>query len=259
MLDLTLFHTVWRYTHIVVGLIGLIAFWIPIFATKGSVLHMRAGTVFVLSGYVVAVTALISAGWGLVGAKSFMMSRGVASEHALEAAKQNEFVFALLFFLAMGVLVGLRMGVRLVQTKNTPEQLATRPLKALYIAYGITGVALCTYGIARIYTEGVSGRYILCVVLGCVGVLDCREIISFFVNPRPTPMEWWYRHMQAMIGCGIGFHTAFLIFGLGRFVRSGLLPEQFTLVAMFLPAAIGIPAAYFWVHYYKRRFKEVLA
>ena len=36
MPELVTLHAIWRYSHIMIGLIGLIVFWIPIFAKKGS-------------------------------------------------------------------------------------------------------------------------------------------------------------------------------------------------------------------------------
>lgn len=255
-IDLTLFHTAWLYTHIGIGFLGLFAFWVPVFARKGSKLHMRAGTVFVWSGYVVAVTALVSSAWALLAPVHFLSTRGISEAAAAREAERIEFLFAILFFLALGVLVGLRMGVRLVRTKQHPEQFSTPALKGLYLSYGVTGAALFGYGVWHLVTEGVSGGYVLCAVLGAIGAIETRGAMRFFANPRPTPMAWWYMHMESMIGCGVGFHTAFLIFGLGRLISSDALPEWFLLVAIFLPAAIGISAASLGVRYYKRRFAE---
>ena len=53
MFDLETAHKIWRYSHVVVGTIGLVAFWIPVFARKGSRLHIRAGKLFVWCGYFV--------------------------------------------------------------------------------------------------------------------------------------------------------------------------------------------------------------
>jgi len=259
MIDLTLFHELWRYTHIGIGFLGLFAFWVPVFAKKGSSLHTRAGKVFVFCGYVVAVTAMVSAAWALLSPMSFLTSRGIPEEAALREVKQTEFLFAILFFLAFSVFLGLLVGVRLIRTKQTPEQFTTTPLKSLYAGYGLTGAALFVYGLVRFYTDGVSGPYILCVVLGVLGMFDMIDMMKFFANPRPTPMAWWYKHMESMIGCGIGFHTAFLIFGLSRIINADMLPAQFFLIAIFLPTAVGIPAVSMWIRYYKRRFKELPA
>ena len=124
MLDIGLAHALWRYSHIAVALVGLIVFWVPIFARKGSRLHVGAGKIFVGCGYYVVFTALISCVWGLSAPLSFLESRGLSPQRAAETVSELHFLFAILGFLAMSVWVGLRLGVRLIQTRKAPEQLA---------------------------------------------------------------------------------------------------------------------------------------
>ena len=69
-------------------------------------------------------------------------------------------------------------------------------------------------------------------------------------------MAWWYKHMENMIGIGIGFHTAFLVLGLNRMLNVQLRgPWQ--IIPWLLPAAVGLPAAVLWTRYYKRKFGEL--
>ena len=42
-----------RFVHVAFGAIGLFAFWVPVFAKKGAVNHVRFGKTFVWSAYVV--------------------------------------------------------------------------------------------------------------------------------------------------------------------------------------------------------------
>ena len=48
-----------RWIHVALGIVGLIVYWIPIFATKGGKLHVRFGRYFVWCAYGVAATALV--------------------------------------------------------------------------------------------------------------------------------------------------------------------------------------------------------
>ena len=50
--------TILRQTHMLIGCIGLVTFWIPVFARKGGRLHRRAGRLF-------ALCALYAGGTGL--------------------------------------------------------------------------------------------------------------------------------------------------------------------------------------------------
>ena len=47
-----------RWIHVALGIVGLIVYWIPIFATKGGKLHVRFGRYFVWCAYGVAATAV---------------------------------------------------------------------------------------------------------------------------------------------------------------------------------------------------------
>ena len=57
MFELENLHLFWRYSHAGVGCLGLVAFWIPVFARKGSRLHVGAGKAFVGCGYYIVLTA----------------------------------------------------------------------------------------------------------------------------------------------------------------------------------------------------------
>ena len=53
-------YAAFRTTHILIGIVGVVAFWIPVGARKGSPLHIRAGRIFEWCGYYVASTALFA-------------------------------------------------------------------------------------------------------------------------------------------------------------------------------------------------------
>ena len=150
------------------------------------------------------------------------------------------------------------MGVRMVQTKNAPEELASAALKWFHIAYGLGGLGLLTFGLSQMPTHGIGSRYLICVLLGFMGIFDSRATIRFLTNPRPTRLAWWYKHMECMIGCGIGFHTAFLVFGFSRLIPDGWLPGPLVLVPWLIPSGVGVPATSIWIRYYKRKFGELV-
>ena len=43
----TLLFDILILTHVLTGFVGLAAFWVPVFASKGGRTHVRAGRVFV--------------------------------------------------------------------------------------------------------------------------------------------------------------------------------------------------------------------
>ena len=69
--------------------------------------------------------------------------------------------------------------------------------------------------------------------------------------------DGWYKHMEEMVGSGIAFHTAFLVFGARRLFGSALIQGTWSFLPWILPIALGLPALHFWTHFYKRKFGEL--
>lgn len=259
MSDLATIHSIWRYSHIGIGFLGLITFWIPVFAKKGSRLHINAGRVFVYSGYWVTITALASAVFVMVDPITFQTMRGATETDAAPFVDELRFLYSLLGFLAINVLGGLTLGVRVLRTKNEPEKLGSPGMKLLIALSGLTGLSLLIFGVWHMRTYGVFSGYLVSCIIGVLGILDCIGNFRFFANPRPTPKAWFYKHMECMLACGIGFHTAFLVFGASRYIPAEWLPGAFRLIPWVLPSAIGVPVIHYWVTSYKRKFGELEA
>ena len=59
--------------------------------------------------------------------------------------------------------------------------------------------------------------------------------------------------MGSMLGCGIAFHTAFIVFGAQR-LWAYELAGPLAVVPWLLPTVIGIPAIVIRTGYYRRKF-----
>ena len=117
------FHQVLRFVHITLGTIGLLAFWVPVFAPKGRPLHLFFGRVFVRCAYAVAATALISCGWAIADPASFVGA--AASSSASDAAQVQanvRFFMAILGVLAIWLLAGLELGIGVLRTRRAPRK-----------------------------------------------------------------------------------------------------------------------------------------
>ena len=257
MIDPAELHFFLRYSHIGVGTFALLVFWVTVFSKKGSRFHIRCGRVFLFCGYWVVATAAISCIWAFITPISFQTMHGAKPEVAAQYVDDLQFLFSILGFLAANVFAGLRMGVRLVQTKEAPEQLATYGLRTAVVVSGVLGVALILFGLWHIRFAGLWSRYLVCIALGLLGVAECRSSLKFLATPRPTPMAWLYKHMECMLGCGIGFHTAFLVFGASRLIPAEWLAGPWRLLPWLIPAMIGIPAISIWQKHYRRKFGEI--
>lgn len=231
-----------RWVHIVIGFTGLVAFWVPIATRKGGRSHRRFGKVFEWAAYVVAGTALFNALGRLLDA----VLRG--AEHDANRAAFGFLVF--LAYLGIVTLAAVRHAVRSVRAKDL-RSLRT-PGHVGLAGASILGSALVA-GYALLVWSPVS---IVLLVLSPAGALQGREMLRQIYRPPPERMAWFYAHMGNMIGAGIAFHTAFLVFGSRRLFDLGL-SGPWSFVPWVLPALIGAPASAILERRYRRHFSDL--
>ena len=245
-------HGALRALHITMGFLGLAMFWILAFAPKGRRTHITAGKMFSLCAYTVALTALGSSLWVFIHPSSW-----TGQSVTLSQIPANQIMFiAILGLLSIFLLQGVENGMRAVRTRHQPETFAGTRLRSLNLAQLLASVAVFLFGVYHV-VGGSGPMFWIPVALGAAGVADFVEHRKFLANPRPTPMAWWYKHMDGMVGSGIAFHTAFLVFGARSVFGGALIEGTWSFLPWVLPTALGLPALHFWTRYYKRKFGDL--
>lgn len=244
-------HQIMRWIHIIAGSVGLVVFWIPVFAKKGSRPHIYAGRVFVVCGTIVGVTAVIASIWALIAPASFI-NEPTAGPEPLAFIR---FFLGILGWLGLNVLASLWYGIDVIRTRKDPDRFGRRLNHVINAITIIATAGLLVLVVAQTMQLGWRTRNLIPIALAAFGFADIWRFTGILRNPRPTPMSWWYQHMEFMLGCGIGFHTAFAVFGLSRLLGDGF--SGMMAFAWLLPAAIGMPATSIWIKYYKRKFGEL--
>ncbi|HWL92228.1 MAG TPA: hypothetical protein VNT79_01725, partial [Phycisphaerae bacterium] len=187
----------------------------------------------------------------------------ITAEELPYAVERARFLFSITGFLALAVLAGTAMGVRIVRTRQDHAMLRTPWLLLLLAVFGLWSLALTVYGgwsLLASYSgwhllpPAAAGRYWISLSLGLIGVYGTIGDLRYIKRPRPTPMAWWYRHMECMLGAGIGFHAAFFVFGASRLLKLHL-QGVWQLLPWLLPFAIGVPAMMIWIRHYERKFE----
>ena len=231
-----------RFIHILFGTIGLAAFWIPVFAKKGAVNHVRFGKVFVWSAYIV----LSAAGIALFSRISELMARdiGPADEPLLFA------FIVFLGYLTFVTFVTVRHGMAVLKHKQDPASLRTNLNTTL--AYGaiLASIGLIVY--ALVLSPPIK---VLLFALSPIGFGTGFGNLRYMRGGTPSQRAWMYEHLGAMIGSGIAFHTAFAVFGSTRLFDIGLT-GWVAIIPWVAPAAIGIPAIVIWTRHYRLKFGE---
>lgn len=238
----TLRHSI-RFAHIALGFTGLVAFWIPVFARKGSRLHVVAGRVFAWCVYFVAGSAVVNS--------LILMGLAIRSGQG-PAASPDVFGFLVfLFYLGLTTFASGRHAVRVVEAKHDPTAIDTPFHRVMAVAPAAGSLVVIAYALR--YWSGAS---IVFLALSTIGLSQGRDIWRYMTREPASRMSWWYEHMGAMLGTGIAFHTAFAVFGASRLLDYSL-SGPLALVPWILPAAIGIPAIQVWTRHYRRRFGEL--
>ena len=234
--------------HICAGIGGLIAFWIPAVARKGRTTHVQVGRAFFYATCVVAATGVVMATLLLVDPLAVKPLRTpVSPERAASIAAGIRLTSLFLFYLVLITFVPVYHGVRVLATRTAPEGLRTRfhtAINSVVIAAAAGMIVL-----ALVTRQPVFGA------LSIIGFLVGPGNLRFARRPYPTPMAWWYEHMESMLGGGVAFHTAFLVLGAGRMFGIALEGPA-AIVPWLLPTVVGVPASAIWVSYYRRKFNE---
>ena len=201
---------------------------------------MQAGRVFTYCAYVVTLSAVTVSAGRIV---SYQV-QGIAL-----ADRPELYAFALfLGYLGVVTFATVRHAIRVVATRRSPETLRTPFHEAL--AWASMAGSAAVIGFALGVWSGVSP-----VLLGLspIGLFTGRGMLRIMRNPGGQRMGWFYSHLGSVLGGGIAFHTAFIVFGaqqLWAYELAGAL----AVVPWILPTVIGIPAIVVWTRHYRRKF-----
>lgn len=212
-------HAFLRGTHVVVGFLGLCLFWCIMFVRKGTRLHRFLGKSFVAAAFYVGVTAIASSLWALLHVDSFAPYIVTLSAEAQAAKRgQHQFLFLVLLFFAMVTVTGALYGLHSIRLREDVAALRRTSLLYWQGASALSGLILAAFGLTHLFagaeTSGMPREaYWIPLVLGGLGFLELVKEMRQVCRPLPEPKAWLYRHVEQMLGTGVAFHTAFLVFG----------------------------------------------
>lgn len=208
--------------HVITGLTGLIAFWVPIAAKKGAVNHRRWGRICC---------------YGFIGAGALAVAMALLSlygpEERIPSITDRELFDGLFgwMMLYLGILtIGFAdYGLSVVKHSRNREALRKGRYQ-IVIAAVLMSAAYCFYYGARIG----EALMIAVAVLGIVA-MSIQQLYIWRAAP-PTPRSYVGEHFRALIGMGISAYTAFMSVGLIRYI-----PEHvFNPLVWALPSTVGV-------------------
>jgi len=248
---------IFRLTHVLVGFLGLAAFWVPVLSMKGGVVHRSGGRVFALCALYVGGTGLALSVWAIADPPSFFgdpEAKQIVPEDVPAAIANTRFLYSITGFLGIMILSATVLGWRVARTSRYPERLSRTGLHAMLGVYALWSVGLIVFGVWNLIASqtgehpvrGSGGRYWVSAVIGAIGLWGAKEDVAY-VRRAPTERGCWRsKHIECMLGAGIGFHAAALFFGVNGLL--GLeLEGAMRFVPLIVPFLVGMPVVWWAV------------
>jgi len=156
-----------------------------------------------------------------------------------------------LFYLGIVTFAFTRQAVQTVRTRRDPDSIRTPFHLVVGIAPTVGSVMVLTWALTF-----WSSFSVVMLAFAPLGVLISSTILKYSYRRPPEKRAWFYAHMGALLGAGIAFHTAFLVFG-SRALSDLSLFGSFNWVPWILPALIGVPGGRYWEAHYRRKFGDL--
>lgn len=207
-----LFHEfIWPFhavvlAHIVSGSIGLVAFWVPVLARKGSVRHKAWGRVFTASMLVTGAIASV------IATLTLLDPVGTHPHLDFDPALISGIFGWMMLYLAILTVNLAWYGWECIRHRRNHAAQRGRlnlALQALLLAAS----ANCAW-------RGIQLDQVLMIGISMVGFATVATNLRFMLRRAPGPQDWLKEHLKGLVGAGISVYTAFLAFGAVR-----LMPE----------------------------------
>ena len=250
-----------RLSHVVAGVVGLASFWVPMVTRKGGRAHRLGGRWFATCALYVAGSGLVFSLWALIDPQGFF---GGAEAPPIDPDERRvmiaraRFLYSITGFLAISVLAGTILGVCIARSHRQPERLAAPGVKIVLGLHGLWSVGLVVFGVWNLIAppaEGAGSRPWISVVIGLIGIWGCSTDVRYVRRAGSEPAVWRPKHMECMLGAGIGFHAAALFFGVNGWLVPGL-EGAMRFAPLVLPFVLGVPIMWWLTAREERRLGE---
>ncbi|NVJ61175.1 MAG: hypothetical protein HWE27_12345 [Gammaproteobacteria bacterium] len=242
-----LIHKITLYSHIFIGFISLILFWVPVFAKKGSPLHNRVGGWFVNAIWVVSISGIIMSlivWWDPLAIRLPVefVEPGRAAKIINSQRTSSEF----LLMLSLLVLVSVKQAMLVLKVRTDRSRL--RKWHHLMWIFALILLAMV------IGTKGFIQGHILLMIFGPIGLSAGLGALKYIYKSELKSREWILEHFSNIIGCGIGVYTAFFAFG-GRAFMQELLPGALQVIPWIVPGIAGTLAIVLYKPKYTKLYR----
>jgi len=176
------------FSHLALGVVALVTYWVAALAKKGSGPHKLAGKAYLLAMLGLLVPAV-------------PLSIRTALHYSAPFG-------AFLFYLLLITLTALWTGWFASKYKRD---------YARYTGIGFRRIAWANIAAgAAVLALGLQQRSLIFAAFSLVGLLGGRGMLRQAARPPAHPRWWLAEHFGGMLGAGVATHIAFLSLGLPR-------------------------------------------
>jgi hypothetical protein len=194
-------------SHIVTGAIGLVVFWVPIVAKKGSVIHRRAGQVFTWT--------MLLTGTAAIGISVCTIINPAATHpqlHNHEIFGDAKMIRAIFGWMMLGLAI-LTLNLAWhgwLCVRNRRDHAKNREWRNLTLQVAtIIAATNCAW-------QGYLISQPLMLGMSFIGWATAFTNLYFLYKPKLAPNDWLKEHIKSLVGAGISVYTAFFAFGAVR-------------------------------------------
>jgi hypothetical protein len=233
------------YLHVFVGSMALVAFWLPVFAKKGSSSHIQYGRFFVKAMYAVSISGFIMTTLVLIDPLAVRQPDMSLPINALnKMALENRLFSGFLFMLSLLVFNCVQQSVGVLRAKSERSELKRLRYVSPLLLQIVSALIMAWYGFEY--------QQLLFQVFAGLCFINALGSLNYAYKKEIKQRQWVIEHVGAIFGAGIGAYTAFFVFGGSRLFKM-LVPGDGQILLWVLPGVVGTIATV-WVN--KRVVKQ---
>lgn len=238
-----LLHQIFLVIHIIAGALGMLLFWAPMMAKKGSPLHRKSGRWFSLNMHALAMSGIAMALLVLADPLGMKGHERALSMPVADFLLQIQLFWGFLLLLSLLALFNVRHGNAVLNAGVQRRGLVTVSHTSLWLVTQIWAV--------WILWQSFQHHFVLGQVFSVVALVTGFGAARYACKATVTAAERMQQHIGNMLGCGIAIYTAFFALG-GR--RLFELSAYGQLATWILPSVFGVIA----IVWYNRQWQQKL-
>lgn len=224
-----------RALHIVIGSIGLLAFWVPMLSAKGGTVHRIGGRVFVM--------AMLGTGSLAIGISGVTLLAPLPTHPQLADVELVRGIFGwMMQYLGVLTINLAWFGWQCVRNRRSPAD--NRDPRNYLLQIAVVATAM------NVAIRGVLIHQPLMIGISTIGFATGATNMYFLNRPGRDRRLWLWEHIKGCVGAGISVYTAFFAFGAVHTIPALALNPIFWSI----PLSVGLAIIIFQWRKLGRRF-----